>query len=787
MSEYAPTMRDARIDVAAVFAAVGRRLPRIIIVTLVVLAVTFLILMMMPRLYESSASILVEPRANAYTRAANEQAPSSVASDASVVSSQIELIKSRDTLLGVIDKLDLRSKPEFNGSQSGFSPLGVIMQLIGRSATPVSVDERVINTLYERMTVIQERDSRIITILVRSVDPELAAEIANAVAQAHVERRAQLTLSDTAEASSWLSDEIARLRVSVQEAESAVAKYRVDNDLFVVGTNNTSLLDQQLSTISSQITAAQERKNTAQSRAAVIRGLLSRGQPIESIADARNSAVIQQLSQEKARLQGQLAQLSATLLSSHPNIRALNAQISELDGRINQEGYRVAEALEAEAQVEADLEASLQADLSRFKQTASTATQDTVTLDSLQREAKAQRDLLEAYLLRYTEASSRGEAGSALPDVRVVTEAAPSVTPAFPKSALILAGVGIVTFVIQFGAVVFGELMSGRALRPIEPYMPVRATTRRETVEEVYEDDVGHETHVSSVAVEEVVEPEYVPEAAPIYEPEPVLEADSVYEEVDTTVPVPPSPAPAPTRLVDFQHAPAASESARMLLQELAERRAQREAARAALEDASEEDAETVTPMVAKAPRTVAGFVRYADLAADLVLGKTHLLLLADHGRDEPGRRMADALVSDALSKGLSVVLVDGGSGHQGDEPGLSDLSTNEAGFGDVVQKSADQSFAEVAWGRGETIDRTSSKPVTLVEALGDIYEVVVVLTGRVGGRSSLPIFAELGGRVVLVTSGAEDPDSAENVRGQLIEAGLERVEISALDDAVAA
>ena len=750
MSEYAPTLRDARIDMAAVLAAVGRRMPRIIIVTLLVLAAAFVILMFLPRLYESSASILVEPRSNPYVRASNEQAPVAVSGDASVVSSQIELIKSRDTLLGVIDKLDLRSKPEFNGSQSGFSPLGVIMQLMGRGATPVSIDERVINTLYERMTVVQQRDSRIITILVRSTDPQLASDIANAVADAHVERRAQLSLSDTAEASGWLSQEIERLRVDVREAESAVAQYRVDNDLFVVGANNTSLLDQQLSTISTQITAAQERKNTAQSRAAVIRGLLERGQPIESIADVRNSTVVQQLSQEKARLQGQLAQLSATLLSSHPNIRALNAQINELNGRINQEGYAVAEALEAEAQVEADLEASLRADLSRLKQSASTATQDTVTLDSLQREAKAKRDLLEAYLMRYNEASSRVDGGSALPDVRVVTEAAPSVTPAFPKTALILAGVGIVTFAIQFGAVVFGELMSGRALRPVEPYF-ARA----------HEPAATEETGID--------EPAY---AAP----------DVAYED-DPPADDYPEPVPQPVAA----QAPSASEEARLLLRQLAERRAQREAARAVLDEEPHPAPQPLAPNPVKASRKIDGMLRYADLAADLVLGRTHLLLLADHGRDEPGRRMADALVSDALARGLSVVLVDAGSGRVGSAPGLSDLSMGMAGFGDVVQKSADQSFAEVAWGQGEMIDRNSSKPSTLVEALGDIYEVVVVLTGRVGGRSTLPVFADLGGRVVLVTTDAEDPEAAEAMRRQLLDAGLARVEISALDDAVAA
>src|SRR5690606_16641014 len=282
-----------------------------------------------------------------------------------------------------------------------------------------------------------------ISVLVRSTDPQLAADIANAVARAHVVRRAQLSLSDTADASGWLNEEIARLRISVEQAESAVAQFKVDNDLYV-GANSTSLLDQQLSTISTQIATAQERKNTALGRAALIRDLLLSGQPIDGVTDVRASAVVQQLSQEKVRLQGERAQLSATLLPNHPTIRAIDSQLRELETQIRQEGMRVAETLEAEGKVEGNLEATLTADLDRLKQTASTATRDTVALDGLEREAKAQRDLLEAYLLRYTEASSRVDTNSTLPDVRVVTEAAPSVVPASPKTALILAAVGFV-------------------------------------------------------------------------------------------------------------------------------------------------------------------------------------------------------------------------------------------------------------------------------------------------------------------------------------------------------
>src|SRR5690606_14706742 len=113
--------------------------------------------------------------------------------------------------------------------------------------------------------------------------------------------------------------------------------------------------------------------------------------------------------------------------------------------------------------------------LARARVAASTQTKDSVTLDSLTREAKAQRDLLDSYLIRYRDAASRTDAGSALPDVRIITQAAPSVVPASPKTALILGAVGFVALALQVGMVLFGELMSGRAvydrnsLRPIEP------------------------------------------------------------------------------------------------------------------------------------------------------------------------------------------------------------------------------------------------------------------------------------------------------------------------------
>src|SRR5690606_18711503 len=91
--------REEHIDVGAMLSALTRRLPRIAAVTVLLLVITYVILLFMPRLYESSASILVEPRSNVYVRSANEQAPTITGAETGVVSSQIELLRSRDTLM----------------------------------------------------------------------------------------------------------------------------------------------------------------------------------------------------------------------------------------------------------------------------------------------------------------------------------------------------------------------------------------------------------------------------------------------------------------------------------------------------------------------------------------------------------------------------------------------------------------------------------------------------------------------------------------------------------------
>jgi succinoglycan biosynthesis transport protein ExoP len=743
---------DMRVDFGTLLGAVLYRWLRIVVVVVGLVGITYAILLFVPKMYESQSSVLIETRENAFTQPTTQSTQSSSGGSAvtidAAISSQIELIKSRDTLLKVIDDLKLRDVPEFTASSN---PMSGIFALFGRRPSATSVDEIVIENLNQRLTVIRERDSAIISIFVRSLDPQLAADVANAIATTHVSRRAGLALSDTAEASVWLEQEIVKLRERVTEAETKVANFRVENNLFN-GPNATPLVDQQLSNVATQITEAQERANTAQSRGALIRQLLDSGQPIGGISDIQSSVVVQQLTQTKATLQGELAQRSATLLPNHPTIRALVAQVEEIEQQIAVEARKVATGLEAQAQVEFATVQSLQDELTRQKMTAGTAATDTVELDELEREAKAQRDLLESYLLRYRDALSRADSGSALPDVRVVTVAAPSVTPASPKVGLILGAVAFVALALQIGGIVFSELMSGRAVMVRSTAAAAAEPEYEEIYEEVLVDEDGNvvsETVVAEsgemiveaasdeafhVADDSSLEPGVFDEPEPLSEREPLSASTPVADPAPATTSAPEEPKPAPIT-VSREPAPAPRHASR---------------GRSALD--------------------------LSNLSADLALGRAQVVVIASLGQSSEHVPITDRLVADALRNGLAVVRVDAGSGHPSREPGVTDLAAGDVSFGDVVHKGARDGLAEVPWGTQQTIDRRSAKPLTLVGALTDIYEAVIVMTGRMGVASTLPMFAGIESRLVIIGSETAPAEVVEDATAAATALGYREV-----------
>ena len=484
--------QDVDIDLGQLVRAVWARRLRILTITLVGAGVAFAGAKIMSPQYRSETRILIEPRAPAFasTQQANDASAGPLMDELNIAS-QVQLLQSADLLKKVINDLKLYNLPEFDDAASGSAMSSILVKLhLKKNPLENPPEERVIDAFVERLQVYQVPGSRVIGISFTSKDPKLAAAIPNAMANVYLSTQSGAKLDSNSEATRWLEPEIEGMRLKVSEAEKKVAEYRTAHGL--LQTNGTTTFPaQQLNDISAELTRVRGDKANAEARAQAVRNALSSGEASDTLPDIMSSQAIQRLKGTESGLQSQISDLQTSLLNNHPRLKSLRAQLSDIRTQIRQETQKILASIENESKV-ADLRASeLERQSETVQATSARAGEDEVGLNALEREANAQRQLLETYLVRYREAASRADSNSSPADARIVSKAVEPVDPYFPKVVPIVVVAAVATLIMSAIVIMLAELFSGRALRPT---------------------DAASET----IEAEAVVEEKHVPQAAPI-------------------------------------------------------------------------------------------------------------------------------------------------------------------------------------------------------------------------------------------------------------------------------
>ena len=485
MSVASPSTRisgqfnDAELDLSALGTTLWRKKWKIVLPPLLVGLVTLAAVQVITPKYLAEARIMVESRDNIYLRPdVDKDLIDRNVVDQEAVTSHAQLILSREVANQVIAKLKLNQLPEFDATLgNGISPVRAVLGVLGITKNPMSMtpEERVLEAYYDRLTVYPVEKSRVIVIDFLSEDPELAANVTNAIAEAYLDVQRKAKQDQARAASQWLAGEIESMRKKVVDAESRVAAYRAKSNL-LIGNNNTTLSAQQLGDLNSQLAAARAQKADAEAKAKLIRDMLKSGQPIES-ADIVNSELIRRLSEQRVTLRAQLAEQSSSLLDNHPRIKELRAQIADLDRQITAEAATIARSLDNDARIAGARVDSLSANLDQLKSQAAATNVEDVQLRELERDAKSQRDLLESYLAKYREATARDTISSAPADARVISRATVSNVPAYPKKLPAVLIATLTTLVTATGFVLTKELLAAPAGSAAMPPQQVPAST----------------------------------------------------------------------------------------------------------------------------------------------------------------------------------------------------------------------------------------------------------------------------------------------------------------------
>jgi len=521
--------QDVDIDLGQLFSAVWERKKTILTTTALAGVLAFAGSSLMTPAYKAETRLLIENRAPSLSGLPDPAGANDPVLDALNIQSQAQLLQSTDLIKQVAREMKLSDRKEFDPAAHSSLPNPLVMLGLQQNPLDLPPEDRVMKEFREKLQVYPVEGSRVITIEFSSEDAKLAAAIPNRMAEVYLSMQSGAKLDTHAEAAKWLEPEIAALTQRVNEAEKKVADYRSSAGLFRTSETN-NLSGQQLNDISAELARVRGERANADARAQNVRNALEAGRSADTLSDVVGSAMIQRLKETEASLQGQISDLSTSLMEGHPRLRGLRAQLSGIRQQMETETRKILASIEGEANVARLRETQLMQQFNGLKADSARAGEEEVGLRALEREATAQRQLLETYLARYREATSRIDRNSTPADARVISTAGEPAEPYFPKIVPITIVVALATLVVSTIVVLLMALFGGRGLRPSDAQI-VEVAPRAEVIEPP-KPEVKSEPKPKAAVVEPVAETATViaPAATPV---ETVVASEVVHAEDD--------------------------------------------------------------------------------------------------------------------------------------------------------------------------------------------------------------------------------------------------------------
>ncbi len=443
--------RSEEIDLRELIMSLRRRKLMVFTLTTLLTLLAFIVVREVPPTYTAESLVLIE---TGRTQVLDiEKVVSGIPVNAATVESEVEVLQSRTFASKVVDRLNLINEPELNPAarQAGkvydfdlkdratnwlrsVLPEG-LAGLIGGKVEPTVItngqgeSERshVIDAFLDRLDVQPRGQSLVLAIRYNSHIPEMAARIANTVADLYVSSQLDIKFEETQRANAWLRERVDELRQQVAEGDQKVASYRKKSGL--IEGKGSYVTSQQLSELNTQLVLARTKRAETEARYAQAKSLLGKPGGLESAPEVLSSTLIQRLREQEVETVRKMSQLATNYGDKHPKMINVRADLADLRAKIQEELKKIVSGMENEVKVAKARERALQSSVRKLETKAADISQSEVRLRELQREADATRTLFQTFLARYKETTAQEDLQQ--PDARVVSH---SFTPEKPTS-----------------------------------------------------------------------------------------------------------------------------------------------------------------------------------------------------------------------------------------------------------------------------------------------------------------------------------------------------------------
>jgi len=316
---------------------------------------------------------------------------------------QYQILASDSVALIAARRLDLLNHPLYVERKSSPGLIARLKTLIpsSSSSSTLSEEEMAVAWVQSGLDISPVRNSHLVLVSWVCADPELAAQVANAVASAYINFNIDAAYRTTDEAANFLVNQIATLKDEIAQIEDRLQNYGESKRIVSIDDGSNITLTA-LTDIARRRTEAQTRlaEQEAAYRAA-------RSAPPEALEEVMHSPLIARLKQEYALYETEYSEQSKRFKDDWPDLKTLRSKLDQSRERLEIESAEIARQVVASAEAEYQRAVNevrnLDALLTTHEGAAQAQKRDVQEYSNLLAESQKKREALDSLLARQNE------------------------------------------------------------------------------------------------------------------------------------------------------------------------------------------------------------------------------------------------------------------------------------------------------------------------------------------------------------------------------------------------
>jgi polysaccharide biosynthesis transport protein len=371
--------------------------------------------------------------------------------DTMFLQTQYGLLKSRGLAQRVVSELGLYTKagaaPRPGVRPGQPAPTGNLLERLWASykqfseprvRSPEQLSEMAaVGALQGSLSVEPVRNSRLVYLHAVHTDPEMAARIANATADAFIAMAIERRLESSSYAKTYLQDQIQATKAKLEESERRLNLYTRQKQILSLD-EKTDVVNQTYTDYASALVKAEQERIKAE---ALFQEVRNNPNKIPATLDSK---MVQVYKEQQAKLENEYQQGLAIYKPEFPKMVQLKLQIADVEKKLREEIRAYGTAIQAQYEAALKHEALLRDKLASTRDNVLSTQETSIDLNLLKREVDTNRQLYDSLLQRVKQLGV--SSGVTMNNATIVDRAEPDVLPfqpSFRNNLLIAAFVGL--------------------------------------------------------------------------------------------------------------------------------------------------------------------------------------------------------------------------------------------------------------------------------------------------------------------------------------------------------